>query len=365
MKESLITMSQHTPSPRRQALKLMGVASVAALGSKEASSQSQTPYGAAAAACKADTESTAGPYPNISAAERRDLRANTSGNTTPKSGAPLTLRLRVLDLENNCTPIPGAVVDIWSCEATGLYSSYAPFGTQGQNFCRGYQKTGADGVAEFLTLFPGSYSGRALHIHFSIQSAARNTRPNDDGRNLPDVFVAQLYFNAATADEVFRSFPIYQQGAPRTRNEADSIYASDGGAGYIVQVSKSGNAYTGTIDVGVRRSAIGMGNSQNVTPLVSGQAQTVSLGLRQSRLYSIQVPPGRRQLKFQLSGGTGDGDLYARLASAPSTTVYDKKSDGSSNAETISFASPVAGTYYLLLNAYAPVHNARLLATLS
>lgn len=362
-RESLIMTTKN--SQRRKALQLMGAASMAALTVREARSGGSLLYGAAAAACKADVESTAGPYPNINPLERSDIRGNTAGNAAPKPGAPLTLRLRVLDLDNGCAPIPGAVVDIWSCDAKGLYASYSPFGTQGQDFCRGYQKTDANGQVEFLTLFPGSYSGRALHIHFAIQSAARNIRPNDDGRNLPSVFVAQLYFTAATADEVFRSFPLYQQGAPRTRNEADGIYASDGGSGYLVQVSKSGNAYTGVIDVGVRRSAIGMGTVQPDTPLSSGQAVAVNLGLRQTRLYSVQVPAGRSRLTFRLSGGSGDGDIYSRLATPPTTSSYERKSDGSSNAELITYNSPPAGKYYLLLSAYAAVSGASLVATVT
>ncbi|AIY42375.1 Vibriolysin [Collimonas arenae] len=79
-----------------------------------------------------------------------------------------------------------------------------------------------------------------------------------------------------------------------------------------------------------------------------------------SNVYSITVPAGARNLNFQLSGGSGDGDIYAKLGATPSTTTFDAKSDGSSNAESITIGAPGAGTYYLLLNAYRAVSGASL-----
>lgn len=92
--------------------------------------------------------------------------------------------------------------------------------------------------------------------------------------------------------------------------------------------------------------------------LVSGTAQSVSLASNTSKLYQITVPSGKTSLVFTLSGGTGDGDLYARMTTAPSTTSYTKKSDGATNTETITFSAPAAGTYYLLVNAYSAVNAA-------
>ena len=92
--------------------------------------------------------------------------------------------------------------------------------------------------------------------------------------------------------------------------------------------------------------------------LVSGVAQSVALAKNASKVYSIVVPSGKTSLTFTLSGGTGDGDLYARMTTAPTTTSYTKKSDGSTNTETITFSAPAAGTYYLLVNAYAAISGA-------
>ena len=94
------------------------------------------------------------------------------------------------------------------------------------------------------------------------------------------------------------------------------------------------------------------------TLLVSGTAQSVALATNASKLYYITIPAGKTSLKFTLTGGTGDGDLYSRMTTAPTTTSFTKKSDGSTNTETITFSAPAAGTYYLLVNAYAAVNGA-------
>lgn len=99
--------------------------------------------------------------------------------------------------------------------------------------------------------------------------------------------------------------------------------------------------------------------------LISGVPVSVTLAKGASKLLFINVPAGKTKLTFSLSGGTGDGDLYARMTTAPTTTSYSKKSDGATNTETITFTSPVAGTYYVLVNAYAAVNGASVKATVN
>ena len=103
------------------------------------------------------------------------------------------------------------------------------------------------------------------------------------------------------------------------------------------------------------------GTSGNV--LTSGVPVSIALALNTSKVYSITVPAGKTSLTIKLSGGTGDGDIYAKLGATPTTTTYDKKSDGATNTETITYSAPAAGTYYVLVNAYAAVSGASLVAT--
>ncbi|MEO3711807.1 M4 family metallopeptidase [Roseateles flavus] len=133
-----------------------------------------------------------------------------------------------------------------------------------------------------------------------------------------------------------------------------------------VEKAATSRGYT-TADVTAAFSAVGVscsGTGTTATPLTNNVAVTgISLSTGASKLYSIVVPAGKASLTIKLSGGTGDGDIYARMTTAPTTTSYTKKSDGSTNTETITFTSPAAGTYYILVNAYSTVSSTSLKAT--
>lgn len=226
-------------------------------GGTEGGTTSEGGAGGDTPACVAKNEATAGPYPNLSPLNRRDVRPNTTGVTAPKEGAELVLRIKVMDLDALCAPIEGAVVDIWQCDALGLYAGYGPFATVGQDFLRGYQKTDAQGVAEFLTIFPGAYSGRSIHIHFSIRGSEGVLAPNASGSGTQDVFIAQLYFSDTDSYAVFDAYPIYQSGSAITPNDLDGIF-SLGGHDLLLSLSETMTGYAGEVTVGVSRAAIGM-----------------------------------------------------------------------------------------------------------
>jgi hypothetical protein len=88
----------------------------------------------------------------------------------------------------------------------------------------------------------------------------------------------------------------------------------------------------------------------------------ISLAAGASKLYTIAVPSGASNLTFNLSGGTGDGDIYTQFGTAPTTTSFLAKSNGGTNTEAITVAAPSAGTYYLLVNGYTAVSNTSLVA---
>ncbi len=101
------------------------------------------------------------------------------------------------------------------------------------------------------------------------------------------------------------------------------------------------------------------------TPLTSGTPVSgISLATGTSKLYSLVVPSGKTSVTFKLSGGTGNGNIYAKIGSAPTTSSYTKRSAGWNNTETITFTSPVAGTYYLLVHASSAVSNTSLTGTI-
>lgn len=89
----------------------------------------------------------------------------------------------------------------------------------------------------------------------------------------------------------------------------------------------------------------------------------LALSAGQSRVFTFTVPAGRPSVTFKTSGGTGDCDIYVKLGSAPTTTSYLAKSDGVTTTENITISTPTAGTYYLLLNAYATFSGVTLVAS--
>lgn len=111
---------------------------------------------------------TAGPFPLDLTANafffRQDIRES-------QAGAPHRVRLRILGLQD-CSPMQNVRVNIWHCDADGVYSGYpnqnGGVNATGQTFLRGYQFTDANGEVEFLTIFPGWYPGRVCHIHFQV-----------------------------------------------------------------------------------------------------------------------------------------------------------------------------------------------------
>ena len=140
---------------------------------------------AAAGTCTMTPAKTVGPYFVDEKLSRSDVRANTSDGAV-QAGVPLTLTLQVFDADNSCAPVQGATVDIWHANASGLYSDESANGTAGQNWLRGYQTTDADGLVTFTTIYPGWYTGRAVHIHFKVRIY--------DGSTETLEFTSQLFF---------------------------------------------------------------------------------------------------------------------------------------------------------------------------
>src|SRR2546423_293933 len=109
--------------------------------------------------CVLTPELTEGPYYIAGEKVRRDIREGHPGTL-------LTLDLRVLNVAT-CSPIKGAAVDIWHADAAGNYSGFGA-GSSSRTFLRGIRKTDANGLAAFTTIYPGWYSGRAVHIHVKV-----------------------------------------------------------------------------------------------------------------------------------------------------------------------------------------------------
>ena len=123
-------------------------------------------------------EETAGPYPgdgsngpNVlteSGIVRSDITASFGDASGVAEGVPLTVRLKVYDLNGtDVTPLSGAAIYLWHCDREGNYSLYSEAAAD-ENYLRGVQETADDGSLEFTTIFPACYAGRWPHMHFEV-----------------------------------------------------------------------------------------------------------------------------------------------------------------------------------------------------
>ncbi|MGH7792987.1 MAG: twin-arginine translocation pathway signal protein, partial [Thermodesulfobacteriota bacterium] len=146
---------------RREAVKLLGIASVAMLVGCSDRQSSSTPATNPDTPCIVRPEQTEGPYFVDEKLNRSDIRLDPSDGSV-KEGVPLQLVFHVSQVsKGGCAPLAGAVVGVWHCDALGVYSDVVDpsFSTVGKKFLRGYQVTDANGTAQFTTIYPGWYQG--------------------------------------------------------------------------------------------------------------------------------------------------------------------------------------------------------------
>jgi hypothetical protein len=80
-------------------------------------------------------------------------------------------------------------------------------------------------------------------------------------------------------------------------------------------------------------------------------------------LFAIVVPAGKWNLTIGISGGTGDADLYTRLGSQPTLSIYDCAPGVKNNTESCFVSTPQAGTYYVMVNAFQPFSGVTITAS--
>lgn len=121
------------------------------------------------ATCAVSPAETDGPFPIKSPANL--VQENIIGN---RSGIPLLIQIKIENTNNNCQPLSGVLVDIWHCDARGNYSEYSgqiDGNFTNEHFLRGRQTTNNNGIASFISIYPGWYPGRAPHLHLEIKRA--------------------------------------------------------------------------------------------------------------------------------------------------------------------------------------------------
>ena len=187
--------------------------------------------------CQMEKDSHEGPYFTCAPAPGKAI-------ATGQAGQPLTVAMRLLD--SDCQPIPGGVIDIWACNATGHYSGYSSdpndrppmvkailFGhikpDLAPRFCRGALLTDQDGIAEFDTVYPGFYYGVPIHIHMKAHVDGVNLLTTQ--ANLPE-----------EVNEKIMQTPPYSDPRPISRSTASTGFP-------IMRVQDRGDRLLATLDL--------------------------------------------------------------------------------------------------------------------
>jgi len=198
---------------------------------------------ASTVACSASLEGEEGPYfvdDSATGYLRTNILSNLDGTST-QTGVPLTLTVYVFDSEQSCVAMQGVQVDIWQCNAAGVYSAESSESTTGLSWLRGYQLTDATGKVSFTTILPGWYSGRTNHIHLRFRSTYDETETS--GSNTMQVFFDQTLVNTLSTSVS----PYSTEGVNPTTNATDRVYSTEEDGTTLLALSGStATGYTAT-----------------------------------------------------------------------------------------------------------------------
>jgi uncharacterized protein (TIGR03437 family) len=260
-----MTHFAETLHPRRQILRLLGLAGAYGLIGDDHG----TLANAATGTCSVNTPTvTEGPYWVEEHLFRSDVRTDPSTGLA-RAGIPLNLAITVINSSASCAALAGAYIDIWHCDAKGIYSdesTYNPGGgtgnvtTSGQRFLRGYQLTDSNGQVNFLTIYPGWYSGRTIHIHVRVRTYNGSTELTN--------YTTQIFFDDAVNDTVMANSLYSRTGARDTRNSTDSVYnGAQNASTMLATLSAKGSGYSAAITIDMA-AQVGSAN----TPVVAANA---------------------------------------------------------------------------------------------
>ncbi len=239
---------------RRQVIGMLAVAGAGAmLGCGGGTKATATTTTGSSTSCSVTPEGEEGPYfvdDSATGFNRSNILSNLDGSKA-QSGIPLTLSIYVYDSEKSCTAMAGVQVDIWHCNASGIYSGEDVESTSGETWLRGYQLTDSNGLATFVTIFPGWYQGRTTHIHLRLRSSY-------DSSGTGETNTTQLFFPQDTIDTVNTTISPYSaEGANPTTNATDHVYSGEvKGANVLTLSGDTTNGFTSTIKLNLPITAL-------------------------------------------------------------------------------------------------------------
>ena len=233
------------------------------------------------------SETVEGPYYIDADKIRRDV-------TEDREGIPLLLHLTVIDAVT-CAPIRDAAVDIWHCDAAGVYSGYEDMGNGGggpaptgepptgaptgappggnpgghqeptddTRDLRGTWKTDRHGHVTFRTVFPGWYRGRCVHIHTKVHVDGEWTDAGYEGGHT--CHTGQFFFDEESVLASAEVEPYSTSTTERTTLTEDTIYDQSGTTGGLLKLKYNkkniAKGVIGSITMGVAPDATNDGTS--------------------------------------------------------------------------------------------------------
>jgi len=196
--------------------------------------------------CVLTPEIDSGPYYIHEELLRTDIRDG-------MDGVPLLLDIGVMDV-TTCTPIENALVDVWHCNTTGVYSGFIAYESSNtvspappiptsspilipasdqETFGRGAYPTNSNGLVEFSTVFPGFYGGRAIHIHTAVLTNYTVNANGTIGQEAGKIrHSGQVFFEESWTRLVVATEPYKREIVQRTTNDMDMFFAPENSAGY-------------------------------------------------------------------------------------------------------------------------------------
>jgi protocatechuate 3,4-dioxygenase beta subunit len=183
---------------------------------------------AATPSCTLTPEQEEGPYYLDLEKIRKDI-------TEDKAGLRLDLRFKVVNA-NTCKAMEDVAVDIWHADPGGVYSGFSAEGTAGETYLRGVQLTDEHGLAVFRTVYPGWYTGRAIHIHLKTYVGGRAAGRKYNGGRI--AHTGQVFFNDAVSDKVVALSPYNKHTGTRTRNRVDRVYTQQHGSSALLRLRR-------------------------------------------------------------------------------------------------------------------------------
>lgn len=221
----------------------------------------------------------------------------------------------------------------------------------------------------YPTRYTGSGDYGGVHLNSGIANLAfklmvtGGTHP----RGRTTVSVPALSGTASTSMDMaakiwYRALTVYMTSSTNfqgARNATASAATDLYGATANAAVHKAWDA------VGVPGTPGGGGGGSTIT-LSNGVAVTgIGASTGAWKHYKIAVPSGQSSLAIVMSGGSGDGDLYVKRGSQPTSSSYDYRPYLNGNNETVNVSNPVAGDWYISIYAYSTYSSVSLKATYS